>query len=162
MMIATVPIVDIPYGLVRILFLKKVNKMNKQIKEIEKKYGVDLGAKDGEQLTEFLERKGYKSLADMLGNKQTDWKTRYEELWGNIDGMFDFEQRDKIEDFIESLLSEQEKKHKEERIMIREESVVSALEELIRIIEERGSEGISIKGLRRVTKQIRSLIDSKE
>jgi len=37
-----------------------------KISAIEKKYGVDLGVRSDMKLGNYLEKKGYKSLADML------------------------------------------------------------------------------------------------
>ena len=37
-----------------------------KISTIEKKYGVDLGVRSDMKLGNYLEKKGYKSLADML------------------------------------------------------------------------------------------------
>lgn len=42
-----------------------------KLKEIGERYGVDFGAEGGEDLQEFLKKKGYHSLASML-KKDTD------------------------------------------------------------------------------------------
>lgn len=43
-----------------------VKKWNTKVSTIEKKYGVDLGVRSDMKLGNYLKKKGYKSLSDML------------------------------------------------------------------------------------------------
>ena len=46
-----------------------------KIKEIEKKYGLDFGNDSEIEVDDYLRKKGYKSLADMLKKKKYESKT---------------------------------------------------------------------------------------
>ena len=46
-----------------------------KIKEIEKKYGLDFGNDSEIEVDDYLRKKGYKSLADMLKKKKYEPKT---------------------------------------------------------------------------------------